>query len=343
METVASDAARVAPALPAVVQRAARGRRRTTRVTERLFEAGVKIAAFSAILAIFLIFVFVGREALPLLWQHPAAGQEQEAVTLANLVGPTTYPDRPSRYMWQPVSTVPKYNVLPLIVGTLKTTIVAILFAAPLAILAAILSSEFSPKGVREVIKPTIELLAGIPSVVLGFFALIVLATWLQNLFGLRIRLNALNAGMALGLAVIPIIFTVAEDALTAVPRSYREASFALGANNWETAVKVVLPAALPGIFAGVVLGFGRAVGETMIVLMASGNAAITSWSFVESVRTLSATIAAELGEVVFGSPHYRVLFLLGILLFLFTFVVNLSGELIVRRLKARLEGSASS
>ena len=339
MESIASEAPRVISAFPDVVHRAAKQRRRRTRVAELFFESFVRLSAFSAILVIFLIFVFVGREALPLLWQQPEPGLEYEAVTRQNLLGPTVYADRPARFIWQPVSNVPKYNLPPLIIGTLKTTVVAILFAGPLAILAAILSSEFAPKWMREIIKPTIELLAGIPSVVLGFFALMVLASWLQGLLGLRLRLNALNAGIGLGLAVVPIIFTVAEDALTAVPRSYREASYALGANTWETAIKIVVPAALPGIFAGVVLGFGRAVGETMIVLMASGNAAVTSWSFTDSVRTLSATIAAELGEVVFGGPHYRVLFLLGILLFIFTFTVNLSGEIAVGRLKRRLEG----
>ena len=335
-----SQAAGVLPQLPtAAVHAAAADRRRVTRVVERIIEGCVKATAMGAIVVIFLIFVFVGKEALPLLWEHPEPGLEHEAVTLSNLVGPTQYPDRPSRFVWQPVSNVPKYNLLPLIVGTLKTTIIAILFAGPLAILAAILSSEFAPRWLREIVKPTIELLAGIPSVVLGFFALIVLASWLQQMLGLRIRLNALNAGIALGLAVIPIIFTVAEDALTTVPKSYREASFALGANRWETAVKVVLPAALPGIFAGVVLGFGRAVGETMVVLMASGNAATTTFWITDSVRTLSATIAAELGEVVFGSPHYRVLFLIGVILFVFTFAVNLCGDLYVQRLKQRLEG----
>ena len=324
------------------LDQAAGSHRRFTRILEKVVEAWVKLTAMAAILTIFLIFVFVGREALPLLWEHPEAGLEHEVVNWSTLVGPTHYPDRPSRFIWQPVSNVPKYNLPPLIVGTLKTTIIAILFAGPLAILAAILSSEFAPRWLRELIKPTIELLAGIPSVVLGFFALIVLASWMQDLLGLRIRLNALNAGIALGLAVIPIIFTVAEDALTTVPKSYREASLALGANSWETAVKVVLPAALPGIFAGVVLGFGRAVGETMIVLMASGNAATTTWALTDSVRTLSATVAAELGEVVFGSPHYRVLFLIGVLLFVFTFAVNLCGELYVQRLKQRLEGRAS-
>jgi phosphate transport system permease protein len=337
-----NEAAGILPRAPARVIQPGASHRRFTKIVESVVEAWVKVTALSAIAIIFLIFFFVGREALPLLWQHPEPGLEQEAVTWSKLVGPTEYPDRPARFMWQPVSTVPKYNLLPLIVGTLKTTIIAILFAGPLAVLAAILSSEFAPRWLREVIKPTIELLAGIPSVVLGFFALIVLASWLQSTLGLRVRLNALNAGVALGLAVIPIIFTVAEDALTTVPKAYREASFALGANRWETAIKVVVPAAVPGIFAGVVLGFGRAVGETMVVLMASGNAATTTWAFSDSVRTLSATIAAELGEVVFGSAHYRVLFLIGVLLFVFTFAVNLCGEIYVQRLKQRLEGSPS-
>src|SRR5947207_2223856 len=152
--------------------------------------------------------------------------------------------------------------------------------------------------------------------VFVGRDALVVLASWLQDRFDLDYRLNAINAGVALGLAVLPIIYTVAEDALMGVPRRYRQAALALGASRWQAAWRVVLPAGLPGIFAGVVLGFGRAVGETMIVLMASGNAAITSWNFSESVRTLSATIAAELAEVVYGSPHYHVLFFIGTVLF---------------------------
>jgi len=166
-----------------------------------------------------------------------------------------------------------------------------------------------------------------------------VLASWLQSVFDFDYRLNAVNAGMGLSLAVIPIIYTVCEDALSAVPRKLREASWALGATRAETACRVVLPSALPGIFAGIVLGFGRAIGETMIVLMASGNAAITSWSFTESVRTLPATIAAELAEVVFGSPHYRVLFFIGLLLFLLTLTLNSLGAWMIERLRRRLRG----
>jgi phosphate transport system permease protein len=159
-------------------------------------------------------------------------------------------------------------------------------------------------------------------------------------MFDFDYRLNAVNAGVALGLAVIPVMFTIMEDALTAVPRKQRDAARALGATPWQTAWQVVLPSALPGVLAGFILGFGRAMGETMIVLMASGNAAISSWSFTESVRTISATIAAELAEVVFGSAHYHVLFFLGTLLFAITFVLNWLGTRIVNRLRRRLSGA---
>jgi phosphate transport system permease protein len=303
-----------------------------------LIEKAINLAAVGAISLIVLIFLFVGREALPVL----TSAHVHEEVTLETLFLPQEYgtAEAPLRYVWQPVSEVPKYSLLPLFLGTLKVTLVAMAFATPLAILAAVFTTEFAPGWLREAIKPVVELLAGIPSVVLGFFALIVLATWLQDTFDLDFRLNAINAGLALGLAVLPIIYTVSEDALTAVPRSFRNAAFALGASPWQTAWKVVLPAALPGVFAGVVLGFGRAVGETMIVLMASGNAAITSLEFAEPVRTLSATIAAELAEVVFGSAHYHVLFFIGTLLFTITFVLNWVGTVLVGRLRCRLAGA---
>ncbi|HEX9763980.1 MAG TPA: phosphate ABC transporter permease subunit PstC, partial [Candidatus Acidoferrales bacterium] len=270
------------------------------------------------------------------------SAEVHEEVTLDTLFLAQEYgvPEAPLPYVWQPVSEVPKYSLMPLFLGTLKVTVVAMLFAAPLAILAAIFTTEFAPRWLREAVKPVVEMLAGIPSVVLGFFALIVLATWMQDLFELDFRLNAITAGIALGLAVLPIIYTVSEDALAAVPARFRQASYALGASPWQTAWKVTLPAALPGVFAGVVLGFGRAMGETMIVLMASGNAAITSWNFAEPVRTLSATIAAELGEVVFGSPHYHVLFFVGTLLFLITFLLNYLGTMLVNRLRQRLSGA---
>lgn len=246
--------------------------------------------------------------------------------------------DKPS-YIWQPVSEIHKYNIVPLIVGSLKTTLVAMLFAVPLALGAAIYVSQLASNSVREWIKPAIELLSGIPSVVMGFFALLVMASVMQNIFGYDSRLNALVAGVALGFAVIPVVFTIAEDALTSVPRSFSQAALALGASRWKATWQIVLPAALPGVLAAVILGFGRAVGETMIVLMASGNASILSWSPTDSARTITATIAAELAETVFGSHHYRLLFLIGLLLFIVSFISNLAGEMIVHRLKKKLEG----
>jgi phosphate transport system permease protein len=308
------------------------------RMWDRVVQGLIYFSSVVALSLIILIFVFVAREALPLITR----AKIHEEVTLETMFLPQNYgsPEAPLPYVWQPVSTVPKYSLMPLILGSLKVTLVAMAFATPLAVLAALFTTEFAPRWLREIVKPVIEMLAGIPSVVLGFFALIVLATWLQDVFDFDYRLNVVNAGIALGLAVIPIIYTVTEDALTAVPRSYRQASMALGASPWQTAWKVVLPSALPGVFAGVVLGFGRAIGETMIVLMASGNAAITSWSFTESVRTLSASIAAELGEVVVGSPHYHVLFFLGTLLFAFTFTLNWFGTAMLHRLRRRLTGA---
>jgi len=313
----------------------ARSRRRQRR--EAAIEAAITLVALTGIAAVALIFVFVAKEALPLLLDPAVRGE----ASLSKLFLPQLLRvGKPEGFMWQPVSTIPKVSMIPLFIGTLKTTIVAMLVAVPVGVAAALFSAEFAPRRVREVVKPVIELLAGIPSVVLGFFALMVLASVLQGAFGFTFRLNAVVAGLALAVTVVPVVFTVSEDALTAVPRSYREASLALGATRWETAWRVVLPAAAPGVLAAVVLGFGRAIGETMIVLMASGNAAITSWSFGDSVRTLSATIAAEMGEVVFGGAHYSILFFIGVELFLFTFVLNTAAGAIVHRLVRRMTAS---
>ena len=310
-----------------------------SRVREFLGEKLIAINALAALVAIVLIFAFIFKEAIPIFTDQEI---QQEASIAKMTFKQEFYEGRDPKWSWQPNSEVPKYSILPLMIGSLKAALVAMLFAIPLGIGAAIFSAEFASRRWREIIKPAIEMLAGIPSVVLGFFALIILATVLQNMFGFLFRLNAVTAGIALGLAVIPIIFTVAEDAMTSVPSSLRDAALALGANHWQVSLTVVLPAALPGIAAGVVLGFGRAIGETMIVLMASGNAAIISTSLTDSMRTISASIAAELAEVVFGSAHYSVLFFLGTLLFVFTFLINLGGELAVTRIKQRLQGKLS-
>jgi phosphate transport system permease protein len=312
---------------------------RRRQIREGLVEGVITLVALTGIAAVVLIFVFVAREAIP-LFTNPALAKETD---LGRMFLPQVWrAGRPASFVWQPVGNVPKYSMIPLLVGTVKVTIVAMAVAAPVGIAAAVFTSEFAPRRLKEVLKPTIELLAGIPSVVLGFFALMVMASWLQSAFGFSFRLNAVVAGLALALTIVPVVFTVSEDALAAVPRSYREASLALGATRWETAFRVVLPAAAPGVLAAIVLGFGRAIGETMIVLMASGNAAITSWSFGESVRTLPATIAAEMGEVVFGGAHYAVLFFIGVELFVFTFVLNGLAAWSVRRLVRRMSGAAA-
>jgi phosphate transport system permease protein len=310
---------------------------RRRQLREAAIEIAVTVVALTGIAAVVLLFVFVAREALPLL-RDPEVAKE---VDLGRMFLPQVHREgRPPAFIWQPVGSIPKYSMIPLFVGTLKVTLVSMMVAAPVGIAAAVFTSEFAPRKLREVLKPTIELLAGIPSVVLGFFALMVMATWLQSAFGFRFRLNAVVAGLGLALTIVPVVFTVAEDALAAVPRSFREASLALGATRWETALRVALPAAAPGVLAAVVLGLGRAIGETMIVLMASGNAAITSWSLGDSVRTIPATIAAEMGEVVFGGAHYSVLFFLGVELFLFTFLLNTAAAAFVRRFVRRTSGA---
>src|SRR5450432_4491036 len=256
----------------------------------RAAEWTLRCLAVSAVVAIILILVFIAKEAAPIFYSVAVRAE----VTLTKMWVPQLWPGYDeSASIWQPVSEIPKFGVWPLILGTLKVTVVAMFVSVPLGVGAAVYVSQYARPRTREIVKPVVELLAGIPSVVLGFFALMIMATWFQHLFGLESRLNALVSGVALSFAVIPLIFTFAEEALRAVPRSYVEASTALGAARWQTIGHGVLPAASPGIAAGVALGLGRAVGETMIVLMASGNAAIISVTLADSVRTLSATIAA--------------------------------------------------
>ncbi len=312
--------------------------RHTGAFSDKLASHLIKTSASLAILSLILIFIFIGKEALPIL----TSSEIHEEVDLTRMFTPqSARPGGAKEFSWQPVSEHPRYSLLPLIVGTLKVTVIAIMIAIPLAVAAAIYTSEFAPPLAREIVKPAIEMLAGIPSVVVGFFCLMVLAGWLQATFGWTYRLNAVTAGIGLSLAVIPIVFTVSEDAFSSVSQTYRDGSLAMGASSWQTAWRVVLPAAMPGVLAACVLGFGRAIGETMIVLMASGNAAVLSLLPTDSMRTFSATIAAELGEVVVGSPHYHVLFFIGAFLFILTFMLNLLGQWWVGRLQKKLQGAS--
>jgi phosphate transport system permease protein len=301
----------------------------TFRFKEFAAEKLIAAIAFTSFAFIILILIFIFRESLPLVLGK--AYDDVGKVSLAGLLA----------LAWRPVSNSPNYGILPLVVGSFKVTVISLLFAFPVAIFAALYTSAFAPKAAKEIMKPAIEILAGIPSVVIGFLALTVLASIFQKLFGLHYRLNAFSGGIALSLAVIPIIYTVAEDSLNALPKSMGEASLALGATPWETALFILLPAATPGIFAAFLLGLGRAFGETMIVLMATGNAALLSWNLVEPVRTMSATIGAEMAEVVFGDAHYNVLFFIGVILFVFSFSLNAITEFVIRqRLMKRFGGT---
>ncbi len=226
---------------------------------------------------------------------------------------------------WQPTAHPPRFGLFPMIAGT------AIVTAGALGVALALFVAEVAPRGLRDPLKAAVEVLAGIPSVVYGFVGLVVLAPWLQRTLGLPTGQTALAASIVLGVMALPTVASISEDALAAVPADLREASLALGATRWQTMVRTVLPAARAGILAAVVLGLGRAAGETMAVLMVSGNSPMLPPSFLRPVRTLTATLALEMGEAVVGSPHYRALFAAGAVLFLFTLAVNAAGELVRR------------
>jgi phosphate transport system permease protein len=279
----------------------------------------VFLGGVSAILFIIGIFVFVTREGLGFITTR---------LSLAEFFGSTA---------WRPTSNAhPTYGALALIVGTASVTGLAMLVSVPFSLGAALYISEFSHGRVAEILKILVELLAAIPSVVWGFIGLSIVNPLIIRVFDVPVGLCVLNAGVILGLMAAPIMTTLAEDALKAVPDAYREAAEALGATRWQIATRVVLPAAKNGLVAAVLLGVGRGFGETMAVLMASGHAINLPTSPFDSVRALTATIAAELGETAVGSEHYRALFTLGILLFVVTFSINLAADVMVRGVRRK-------
>jgi phosphate transport system permease protein len=291
--------------------------RRTIEVyAERAIEWLIRLCGISAIIFVFGIFFFVAREGFPILGK----------LDLGKFLF-TPY--------WHPTSLgTPRFGVGALILGTLSVTALAILMAVPFGLGAAIFVSEFASGKVKEGLKVIIELLAAIPSVVWGFVGLLVMNPVIQKVFDVPVGLNILNAAILLALMSIPIMVSIGEDSLKAVPDTYREAALALGATRWQLIYRVLLPAAKNGLLAAVLLGVGRTIGETMAVLMATGHSVNIPHSIFDSVRTLTATIAAELGEASQGSDHYRVLFVIGILLFTLTFIVNLSADLVVRGIR---------
>lgn len=238
---------------------------------------------------------------------------------------------------WYPTFDPPEFGIFPLILASFWVSAGAMLICMPLGVGSAIYLNEIAGSKQRAILKPAVEILAGIPSIVYGFFGMAVLAPFLQDLFHIPIGLCAFTASLILGIMATPTICSIAEDALTCVPRSFREASFALGANRWQTLVKVVIPAAGSGISTAIILGMSRAIGETMTVLMVAGNAAVIPKSFFDPVRPMTSAIAAEMGEAPVGSDHYNALFAIALILFLITFVFNILAEIISRRFRIKL------
>lgn len=238
---------------------------------------------------------------------------------------------------WNPTSPVQeKFGVLSMIASTFMVTLGSLLIAVPIGIGVAAYLSDVAHWRVREIVKPVVEILAGIPSVVIGFLGIVLFGPALAKIFGITHGLNALNGSILLAIMALPTIISISEDSLNAVPRAYSEASLALGASRWQTLMRVKIPAALSGIIAAVMLGMGRAIGETMTVLMATGNAPAFPKGFLHSIRTLTATIAIELGEVPYYSTHYYALFAVGLVLFIITFIVNLISDLILQKYQER-------
>ena len=277
----------------------------------------VFIGGISAIVFIIGIFVFITKEGFGFL----------------------TSEFRPADFLgsinWRPTSEIkPTYGILALIAGTASVTGLAMLVAVPFSLGAAVFIAEFASGKTREFLKIVVELLAAIPSVVWGFIGLSIMNPIIIDVFNVPVGLTVLNAGIILGLMAAPIMTSIAEDALKAVPDRYREAAEAMGATHWQVIYKVVLPASKNGLLGAVLLGVGRGFGETMAVLMATGHSINIPTSVFDSVRALTATIAAELGETAVGSPHYRALFTIGIFLFVITFIINLTADLIVRGIR---------
>jgi len=274
---------------------------------EFVVESLIRVVGFSSIGFVALIFLFLVREGLPFFFE----------VSPGNILSTRWYP------------TFDLFGTLPLILGSILVTVVAILIALPLGVATAVFVREVAPSWAREVLKPSIEVLAGIPSVVLGFFGMNLVAPVVREGLGAPTGLTAFTGALLLAYMALPTLISVAEDALDAVPKSYRDAGLAMGATRWQTIWRVVIPAARSGIVTAVMLGIGRAIGETMAVMLVTGNAArlpITVDALFRPVRTMTATVAAEMGEVAHGSTHYHALFGIGMILFLLTFAINIAA-----------------
>ncbi len=283
------------------------------RCREWMIETSIRVCGISSIVIVTLIFLFLLKEGLVLF----------KTVSLSEFLG---------GHRWYPISDPPRFGILPLILGSCLVTAGAIMLAVPVGIASALFVSEIAKGWTKEALKTGIELLAAIPSVVLGFIGVTVLAPVMKQAFHLSTGLTAMTGAAILAFMAMPTIVSITEDALAAVPRGHREAALALGATRWQMMWRVLLPAAASGIVAAVMLGIGRVIGETMAVMMVTGNAAVIPHTLLQPVRTMTATIAAEMGETVRGSEHYIALFAIGIVLFVISFLINVVADLFLHR-----------
>jgi len=288
------------------------------RVKEKLYRWIFAILAFASLLFLVGISIVLFKEGLPIF---------QKVRFFDFIFGKSWYPT------YEPA----EFGIFPLILASAWVTLGALIVCVPLGVGSALYIHEIAGAKQRAILKPLIEILASIPSIVYGFFAMAMVAPFLQNLLHLPTGLCAFTASLVLGIMAVPTVCSIAEDALGFVPNSFREASFAVGANRWQTLTQVVIPAAGSGISTAIILGMSRAIGETMTVLMAAGGAAVIPKTFFEPVRPMTATIAAEMGEAVMGSSHYHALFAIGLILFIVTFVFNIIAEIISRRFRVKL------
>ena len=289
-----------------------------TRLKEKLYKWIFTILAFSSLVFLIGIIIVLFKEGMPIF---------KEVNVPRFIFGKA----------WYPTYSTPEFGILPLILGSVWVTFGAILICVPLGVGSALYLHELAGYKQRAILKPLIEILASIPSVVFGFFGMVVLTPFIQKIFHLPTGLSALNASLVLGVMATPTVCSLAEDALSYVPKSFREASFAVGANRWQTLTQVIIPAAGSGIATAIILGMSRAIGETMTVLMVAGGSAVIPSSFLEPVRPMTATIAAEMGEAPMGGPHYHALFAIALVLFLTTLVFNIIAEIISRRFRIKL------
>jgi phosphate transport system permease protein len=273
----------------------------------------IKLSGLLVIIFVFLIFLFLLRDALSLFGGYSVR---------KFLFG----------IEWLPISEPPKFGVIPLLLGSVYVTVGAIVICVPLGVASAMFIAEVAPRSLKHVLKTLIEILASIPSVVLGFIGIVWLGPFLRNTLGLTTGMCGLTGSLLLAFMALPTIISISEDALVGVPRSYREAAFGLGATRWQTLWRIILPAASSGIVAAVMLGIGRVIGETMVVMMVTGNAPVVPRSILQPLRTLTATVAGEMGETVGGSEHYFALFAVGLVLFIITFIINFIADVCLRR-----------